>query len=276
MQQNFAHKSILVIAVIVVAALLICALPVQAFGQAAQTAGFSITGANHPAQAVFPVSVQLNSNDIPVNVIAVELKYDPSKLKLISAGDPPVGLIDLPHPPQFSDGSVLITRVSDTYGSLQGKVSVARLQFRALASSGSAMISVGSRTQVYATENSVDVWDGSSVGSTISFHPAHAPKSSAVNPGTHKPSSVTSKPVATTANVLAQQATVSTGDNSSTVAPREKQLATVSIIGTNTADSAITTSTALLVVATLAICACALRYISRQFHQSGRKRSTHA
>lgn len=172
MQRSIRITAVRLFAVLLSAAILSCMLPMVTFAQAKPKASFSVAGGNYVANAEFPVTVYEDSGTTDINIVALELLYDATKLELVSVNAPPAGLMNFPSAPELKSGSVFLSRTSATFGVLNGKITVVTLNFRALTAAGTTALTIGPNSQIYDAATAENIWDGVITGATIAFAPA--------------------------------------------------------------------------------------------------------
>lgn len=218
-----------------VAAAIVLSVTPHAAAYASETAGFSIAGGTYTADGTFPMTVYEDSGDAEVNAVVLDLQYDATKLELVEVGSAPAGLMNFPTPPEVKQGTVLITRTSSSFGSLQGKQTFAVLKFRALVSTGTTAVTIGPRSEIYSMQSAQNIWDGNTLGATIAFAAA-TPQSTARLERSVPPQ----RAVSPTPSKATKQAAATQPADMSTRKVEDAPVhgpVTVSIIGSNTSSN---------------------------------------
>jgi|GEM_PF-2967024 len=273
MRRRLKISSILSSALLVMAAVL-CVTAPHATAQSTQTASFSIAGGNYSVDGVFPVKIYEDSGATDVNLIALELQYDPSKLELVSVDPPSSGLMNFPASPELKPGSAFISRASSSFGVVSGKLLFAVVNFKALTTTGTTSLMLGPQSQIYAALNSENIWDGNSTGATISFTPT-TPESKPSQTTTAKPN----QSVANTAKSKTKPTTVAASATETDVKDATvEQPVTVSIIGTDTQGTNVAGIVIVALVAAVAVAFASALVLWQKHHLQHRrhKRRKHA
>lgn len=156
--------------------LAICSLalsPVTLGGQAlaAGNASFSVSGSgNYPIGSTISSTVYENSPTEPVNVVQADIVYDPYQLQLLNI-DTSQSSFPGSLSGSGSGGSIKIIRYSMT--PITGQATIATLNFKVLADSGSGNLSFASSSHIISSGQ--DVWDKNTSGASFNFTPPLAP-----------------------------------------------------------------------------------------------------
>lgn len=209
---------------------------------AAGTASLSLSpnSGSHVQNSSFTVQVNVNGTD--VNVVTAKISYDASKLSCTSVG----GSTAFPNTvvATCGGGSVTISRYSQT--NVSGSASVGSVSFKALANSGTAVVSFSSGSQI--ASNGVNIWNGNTTGGSYALtapavaQPTQPPSQPApTTPTTTTPQpSTTSNPSSNTIKKVVAVSTASSATPSSTTSPTPANTTTA---GSSQSPEAKTTKT---------------------------------
>jgi len=138
---------------------------------AAGNASLSMSGGSHQAGTSFAVPIFVNSGSDPVNVVQADWSYDASKLQFqgVSCG----GSFGI----TAGSGANTVTCGVANGASVSGSQLVAVANFKALAGSGSSVISIASSSHVWRSTDNADIWNGVPTSTGISFTGAAAVRS---------------------------------------------------------------------------------------------------
>ncbi|MBX4197356.1 cohesin domain-containing protein [Candidatus Saccharibacteria bacterium] len=131
--------------------------------QALGNASLSMAGGSHQAGSSFAVPIYVNSGADPVNVVQADFSYNASQLQFqgVSCG----GSFGI----TAGAGANSVTCGVAGGASVTGSQLVAVANFKALAGSGSSVISIAPSSHVYRSTDNTDVWNGVPTSTGISF-----------------------------------------------------------------------------------------------------------